>query len=49
MLPLPSGAVRPDAVSMRLYPHNGLDATGIVEELRAQAVLAAEAGFDGVM
>jgi alkanesulfonate monooxygenase SsuD/methylene tetrahydromethanopterin reductase-like flavin-dependent oxidoreductase (luciferase family) len=49
VLPLPSGAVRPDAVSMRLYPHNGLDATGIVEELRAQAALAADVGFDGVM
>jgi alkanesulfonate monooxygenase SsuD/methylene tetrahydromethanopterin reductase-like flavin-dependent oxidoreductase (luciferase family) len=49
---LPSGAVPvPEAgsVSMRLYPHNDLDATGIVDELVAQAALAAEVGFDGVM
>jgi alkanesulfonate monooxygenase SsuD/methylene tetrahydromethanopterin reductase-like flavin-dependent oxidoreductase (luciferase family) len=38
------------AVSMRLYPHNDLDdPTAIIEELRAQARLAAELGFDGVM
>jgi alkanesulfonate monooxygenase SsuD/methylene tetrahydromethanopterin reductase-like flavin-dependent oxidoreductase (luciferase family) len=38
------------AVSMRLYPHNELDdASAIVEELRAQAALAIDAGFDGVM
>jgi alkanesulfonate monooxygenase SsuD/methylene tetrahydromethanopterin reductase-like flavin-dependent oxidoreductase (luciferase family) len=37
------------SVSLRLYPHEGLDAPAIVEELRAQAELAADAGFDGVM
>jgi len=38
------------SISLRLYPHNGLtDATAVVDELIAQAVLAAEAGFDGVM
>lgn len=38
------------AVSMRLYPHNELDdPTAIVEELRAQARLSVESGFDGVM
>ena len=39
------------SVSLRLYPHlNGeLDAPGIVAEITAQAALAAEAGFDGVM
>jgi alkanesulfonate monooxygenase SsuD/methylene tetrahydromethanopterin reductase-like flavin-dependent oxidoreductase (luciferase family) len=38
------------SISLRLYPHNGLDdATAVVDELLAQAVLAAEAGFDGVM
>jgi alkanesulfonate monooxygenase SsuD/methylene tetrahydromethanopterin reductase-like flavin-dependent oxidoreductase (luciferase family) len=36
-------------VSFRLYPHNDLPAPTIVEELRAQAALAAEHGFDGVM
>jgi alkanesulfonate monooxygenase SsuD/methylene tetrahydromethanopterin reductase-like flavin-dependent oxidoreductase (luciferase family) len=36
-------------VSLRLYPHDGLDATTIVDELCRQAALAAEAGFDGVM
>jgi alkanesulfonate monooxygenase SsuD/methylene tetrahydromethanopterin reductase-like flavin-dependent oxidoreductase (luciferase family) len=37
------------SVSLRLYPHNDLTAPAIVEELRAQAVLAAAHGFDGVM
>jgi len=37
------------SVSLRLYPHNDLPAPAIVEELRTQAALAAEHGFDGVM
>ena len=37
------------SVSLRLYPHQDLDAPGIVAELRAQATLGAEHGFDGVM
>jgi alkanesulfonate monooxygenase SsuD/methylene tetrahydromethanopterin reductase-like flavin-dependent oxidoreductase (luciferase family) len=38
------------AISLRLYPHNGLDdATAVVDELLAQAALAADVGFDGVM
>jgi alkanesulfonate monooxygenase SsuD/methylene tetrahydromethanopterin reductase-like flavin-dependent oxidoreductase (luciferase family) len=37
------------SVSMRLYPHSDLSAPAIVDELRAQAALAAEHGFDGVM
>ncbi len=37
------------SVSLRLYPHLDLDAPAIVEELRAQAALAATQGFDGVM
>jgi alkanesulfonate monooxygenase SsuD/methylene tetrahydromethanopterin reductase-like flavin-dependent oxidoreductase (luciferase family) len=39
----------PGSVSLRLYPHNDLTATGIVDELRMQASLAAQHGFDGVM
>jgi alkanesulfonate monooxygenase SsuD/methylene tetrahydromethanopterin reductase-like flavin-dependent oxidoreductase (luciferase family) len=39
----------PGSVSLRLYPHNDLDAVGIVDELRAQAALAVEHGFDGIM
>ena len=39
----------PGSVSLRLYPHNDLPAPAIVDELRAQAALAAEHGFDGVM
>jgi len=39
----------PGSVSLRLYPHNDLPAPTIVEELRAQAALAANHGFDGVM
>jgi alkanesulfonate monooxygenase SsuD/methylene tetrahydromethanopterin reductase-like flavin-dependent oxidoreductase (luciferase family) len=36
-------------VSLRLYAHNELSAPAIVDELRAQACLATEHGFDGVM
>src|SRR5919206_4125123 len=39
----------PGSVSLRLYPHNELSATAIVDELRAQAAVAEEHGFDGVM
>jgi alkanesulfonate monooxygenase SsuD/methylene tetrahydromethanopterin reductase-like flavin-dependent oxidoreductase (luciferase family) len=39
----------PGSVSLRLYPHGDLTAVRIVDELRAQAALAAEHGFDGVM
>jgi alkanesulfonate monooxygenase SsuD/methylene tetrahydromethanopterin reductase-like flavin-dependent oxidoreductase (luciferase family) len=39
----------PGSVSLRLYPHNDLPASRIVSELRAQAALGAEHGFDGVM
>lgn len=35
-------------VSLRLYPHD-LDGPGQIAEMRAQAALAAEAGYDGVM
>ena len=43
------GPFAPGSVSMRIYPHNDLPATGVVDELRGQARLAAESGFDGVM
>jgi alkanesulfonate monooxygenase SsuD/methylene tetrahydromethanopterin reductase-like flavin-dependent oxidoreductase (luciferase family) len=39
----------PGSVSVRLYPHNDLPATAIVDELFGHAALAAESGFDGVM
>ena len=39
----------PGSISLRLYPHLDLPAPEIVEELRAQAALAATHGFDGVM
>jgi alkanesulfonate monooxygenase SsuD/methylene tetrahydromethanopterin reductase-like flavin-dependent oxidoreductase (luciferase family) len=39
----------PRSVSLRLYPHDDRSAAGIVEEMRDQAALAAEHGFDGVM
>jgi alkanesulfonate monooxygenase SsuD/methylene tetrahydromethanopterin reductase-like flavin-dependent oxidoreductase (luciferase family) len=41
--PLASGSV-----SLRLYPH-ALEATEIISEMRAQAVLGRAAGFDGMM
>jgi alkanesulfonate monooxygenase SsuD/methylene tetrahydromethanopterin reductase-like flavin-dependent oxidoreductase (luciferase family) len=39
----------PGSVSLRLYPHDDLPAASIIEELRLQATIAADAGFDGVM
>ncbi len=39
----------PGSISLRLYPHNELGATGIVDELRHQATLAVRHGFDGIM
>jgi alkanesulfonate monooxygenase SsuD/methylene tetrahydromethanopterin reductase-like flavin-dependent oxidoreductase (luciferase family) len=45
-----SAPFAPGSVSLRLYPHNDLSsATAIVDELRMQAALAADHGFDGVM
>jgi alkanesulfonate monooxygenase SsuD/methylene tetrahydromethanopterin reductase-like flavin-dependent oxidoreductase (luciferase family) len=37
------------SISLRLYPHVELSAPEMVHELRSQAVLATQAGFDGVM
>lgn len=45
----PPAPFAPGSVSLRLYPHNDLDAPAIVDELRAQAALGARVGFDGVM
>jgi alkanesulfonate monooxygenase SsuD/methylene tetrahydromethanopterin reductase-like flavin-dependent oxidoreductase (luciferase family) len=39
----------PASVSLRSYPHDGLDAVATIAELRVQAALAVGAGFDGVM
>ncbi len=39
----------PASVSIRLYPHNELPADLIVSEICAQARLALDSGFDGVM
>jgi len=39
----------PGSISLRLYPHLDLPAPEIVEEMRVQAALASEHGFDGVM
>lgn len=44
-----SAPFAPGSVSLRCYPHLDLPAPQIVEELRVQAALAAEHGFDGVM
>ncbi|HEX4428284.1 MAG TPA: LLM class flavin-dependent oxidoreductase [Frankiaceae bacterium] len=49
MSPAPASApLAPGSVSLRLYPH-ALEATGIIAEMRAQAALGREAGFDGMM
>jgi alkanesulfonate monooxygenase SsuD/methylene tetrahydromethanopterin reductase-like flavin-dependent oxidoreductase (luciferase family) len=37
------------SISLRLYPHVELSAEEMVRELRAQAVLGVDGGFDGVM
>lgn len=39
----------PGSISIRLYPHNELDAPGVLAELCAQGRLALDSGFDGVM
>jgi alkanesulfonate monooxygenase SsuD/methylene tetrahydromethanopterin reductase-like flavin-dependent oxidoreductase (luciferase family) len=39
----------PGSISLRLYPHNELDANGIIRELCDQAKLGLSQGFDGVM
>ena len=39
----------PGSISLRLYPHLDLAPSAIVDELCAQAALADEHGFDGVM
>src|SRR5256885_17149736 len=44
-----SAPFAPGSVSLRLYPHNELSAVGIVDELCAQASLAVQHGFDGVV
>ena len=46
---MPSAPFAPGSVSIRLYPHNELPADAIVSELCAQAGLALDSGFDGVM
>jgi alkanesulfonate monooxygenase SsuD/methylene tetrahydromethanopterin reductase-like flavin-dependent oxidoreductase (luciferase family) len=38
-----------DSISLRLYPHNELDAGGIIRELCDQAMLGLANGFDGIM
>src|SRR6202035_4535858 len=46
---MPSRPFGPGSLSIRLYPHNELPADAIVREVCAQARLAFENGFDGVM
>jgi alkanesulfonate monooxygenase SsuD/methylene tetrahydromethanopterin reductase-like flavin-dependent oxidoreductase (luciferase family) len=47
--PGPSRPFEPGSISIRLYPHNELPFDAIVSELCAQARLALQNGFDGVM
>ena len=44
-----SSPMGPGSVSLRLYPHNELAATEIVDRLCTMAATAADVGFDGVM
>jgi alkanesulfonate monooxygenase SsuD/methylene tetrahydromethanopterin reductase-like flavin-dependent oxidoreductase (luciferase family) len=39
----------PGSVSLRIYPHNDLPATGVVDTIMDQAARAERAGFDGIM
>ena len=45
----PAAPFAPGSVSLRLYPHNELDAAGVLGELADQAGLALAVGFDGIM
>ena len=45
----PEAVFADGSISLRIYPHNELDAVEIVEHLCGQAASAAEVGFDGVM
>jgi alkanesulfonate monooxygenase SsuD/methylene tetrahydromethanopterin reductase-like flavin-dependent oxidoreductase (luciferase family) len=45
----PRAPFAPGSVSLRLYPHLDRTAPEIVDELRTQAALAVDHGFDGVM
>lgn len=47
--PDPSPVFADGSVSLRIYPHNELTASGIVGHLCDQAARAADGGFDGVM
>jgi alkanesulfonate monooxygenase SsuD/methylene tetrahydromethanopterin reductase-like flavin-dependent oxidoreductase (luciferase family) len=48
--PRPTSPVFADgSISLRLYPHNELPVTAIVDQLCEQASLGVESGFDGVM
>ena len=46
---MPSTPFAPGSVSLRLYPHNELPAPAVVAEFCAQATLALDHGFDGIM
>jgi alkanesulfonate monooxygenase SsuD/methylene tetrahydromethanopterin reductase-like flavin-dependent oxidoreductase (luciferase family) len=39
----------PGSISLRLYPHNDLEASQIVDELCTQGRMAIDGGFDGIM
>lgn len=47
--PTPSTVFAPGSISLRLYPHNELEATEIVDHLCTQAARGVAGGFDGVM
>ncbi|WP_436771517.1 LLM class flavin-dependent oxidoreductase [Yinghuangia sp. YIM S09857] len=44
-----SAAFADGSISLRIYPHNELDAAGVAAELLGHAAAASESGFDGVM
>jgi alkanesulfonate monooxygenase SsuD/methylene tetrahydromethanopterin reductase-like flavin-dependent oxidoreductase (luciferase family) len=44
----PTAPLAPGSVSLRLYPH-ALESVALIAEIRAQALLGRQAGFDGMM
>ncbi len=49
LVPGPGAPFARGSISLRLYPHNELDAPDILRELCTQGTLGLAAGFDGIM
>jgi len=47
--PAPAAPLGTGSISLRLYPHNELDAVQVVDRLCSMAATATDSGFDGVL